>query len=1091
MARSARYSAVTAAVLPRDLAAVSAVTQVRYVSEILAPFVGDRAYGSPASRGSRAPSAPVGTAGCNPTISEGDSALNGPAARAASGEDGTGVTVGVLSDSFNKATYAPTHASADIASGDLPGATNPCGHLSPVVVQSDYSGGDATDEGRAMVQIVHDLAPGAQPAFGTVTQGQVAFADQIDQMVSIGRANVIVDDVEYLDEPFFQNGPVAVAADAASAAGTTYLSAAGNGSVLVGGDDVSSYEAPQFRPTACPAAIAAQGAASCHDFDPAGSGASSDVITVAPQGSLGIDLQWAQPWGGVTANYDLFLEDAADHIIGSSTIDSAAFGEPVEFANWTNNSGTAVPVHVVIAKKGAGPDVRLKFAMFASNGAVTAVDHASSDGTDIIGPSISGHAGASSVGATAAVPYNDADTTEPFSSHGPVTRYFADVPQTTALASPVAVHKPDFAATDGVRTTFFAQKIAGVWRFYGTSAAAPHAAAIAALILAKNPTLTPLQVLTAMRSTARPIATNGTLDEAGAGYLDARAAVDAVPARPGAPQAVVGMPGNHQATVTWSPPLITGGEPVTSYHVATFAGSNVVAEADVNAPTRTVSVPGLTNGTAYRFVVTANNQFGPGPDSTQSVPLTIGVPLAPTSPRLDVGDTTATVSWAPPAAANAGPITSYSVTLHVVTWMATDITLTAASTATKQMFTGLSNGSSVRAYVVANNSIGPGIASATTSYVSVGIPSTPTNVRAVSTTTGAQVTWAAPATGVAPTGYWVFPHAGTADLDPIYLNNLQGTTVAVPIATGSTASFMVRADNNYGKGPQSAPTAPIIIGAPTAPTSVAATPTNGGATVRWTPGSALGSTMSSFRVTPYHGFVALPVRVVTPTTTSLTIIGLTNGQSYTFQVAGLNGVGLGAPASSMPLVIGIPLPPGGVTATPGNGQATVHWAAPSPNGSAITSYVVTPYLAGVAQPRRTYLSAANTQTVSGLTNAKTYTFKVAATNARGTGSTSAASPATIVGTPVAPTHVTAVAGTAKATLTWTAPVTNNGAAISAYIVTAFAAGVVKQVRRYASAATTEVMASLQTGTAYTFTVAAVNIRGTGPRSLASAAMTPH
>ena len=64
---------------------------------------------------------------------------------------------------------------------------------------------------------------------------------------------MLVDDVSYLDEPFFQDGPIANAANAASAAGVPYFSAAGNANVIVGGNNVSSYEAPAFRPTPCPA----------------------------------------------------------------------------------------------------------------------------------------------------------------------------------------------------------------------------------------------------------------------------------------------------------------------------------------------------------------------------------------------------------------------------------------------------------------------------------------------------------------------------------------------------------------------------------------------------------------------------------------------------------------------------------------------------------------------------------------------------------------------------------------------------------------------------------------------------------------------
>src|SRR5438552_2538135 len=105
-----------------------------------------------------------------------------PRARALDGVDGSGETVGILSDSFDTAIGAPTRAATDVATGDLPGVGNPCGHNTPVVVQSDFSGGGQADEGRAMAQLVHDLAPGAHLAFATAFNGDLDFANQITRL---------------------------------------------------------------------------------------------------------------------------------------------------------------------------------------------------------------------------------------------------------------------------------------------------------------------------------------------------------------------------------------------------------------------------------------------------------------------------------------------------------------------------------------------------------------------------------------------------------------------------------------------------------------------------------------------------------------------------------------------------------------------------------------------------------------------------------------------------------------------------------------------------------------------------------------------
>lgn len=150
------------------------------------------------------------------------------------GVDGAGITVGVMSDSYDT-NLAPNSAAADIATGDLPGTGNPFGNTEPVVVLQDWP--RSTDEGRAMLQIVHDLAPKARLGFATANGGEVNFANNIRALagfadapntVSGFKADIIVDDVIYFAEPFFQDGIVAQAVDEVAAAGVSYFSSAGN-----------------------------------------------------------------------------------------------------------------------------------------------------------------------------------------------------------------------------------------------------------------------------------------------------------------------------------------------------------------------------------------------------------------------------------------------------------------------------------------------------------------------------------------------------------------------------------------------------------------------------------------------------------------------------------------------------------------------------------------------------------------------------------------------------------------------------------------------------------------------------------------------
>lgn len=395
-------------------------------------------------------------------------------------------------------------------------------------------------------------------------------------------------------------------------------------------------------------------------------------------------------------------------------------------------------------------------------------------------------------------------------------------------------------------------------------------------------------------------------------------------------------------------------------------------------------------------------------------------------------------------------------------------------------------------------------------------PTAPAAPGAVSATPGnasATVSWAAPNDGgSAITSYTVTPYIGTvAQATTVVAGSPPATGATVTgLSNGTTYTFRVSATNAVGTGPNSAssapitPTEPVTPTVPAAPTSVTATAGNASATVRWTAPADGGSPITHYTVTPYVGTTAQPTTSVagSPPSTSVVVAGLTNGTAYTFRVSAANAVGTGPNSAASGAVTPTattsptaPAAPTDVTAKAGNNSAQVTWNAPSNGGSGITKYTVTPYIGTTAQTARTVTGTppATTLIVGSLTNGKTYTFRVTATNAVGTGPESAPSnPVTPAKTvPGKPTNVKATAGNASATVTWTAP-GNGGSTITQYTITPYIGSTagVPTVVTGSPPATSKVVIGLTNGTTYSFTVRATNAIGTGSASARSNLVTP-
>ncbi|MGN6216756.1 MAG: S8 family peptidase [Solirubrobacterales bacterium] len=539
---SSRYQTVTAAIPAADLHAVAEVPGVEAVFPVRTPALHVNCNGGS-------------------VISEGVEQLNVKKAREKFPVNGEGLTVGVLSDSFDQATEAVTGGKLaatkqkDEETADLTGPKNTCtgqkeevNVLRPFEPESLGEEAEAFDEGRAMLQVVHDIAPQAKLAFNSAFNGELAFAEGIENLAKStllggAGAKVIVDDVGYFEEPFFQDGPVAAAINKVTAAGVTYLTAGGNDNLFDSeGNEIASWEAPAFHDSGeCPGAVRALSSSlnphHCLDFNPGAPTDRTFGIKVEPHEVLSVDLQWAEPWFGVETDLDAYLLNSEGQLVASSTERNGKTHEPVEIIQWANNSASERTVQLVVNRFSGSADPRLKFILLQDGGGVTGTEYPKSGGGDVVGPAIYGHAGAASAISVGAVPFNDSSEPEFYSSRGPVTHYFGPVKGKTPaaeLGAPEELSKPDVAATDCARTTFFAEEFKsepGIWRFCGTSEAAPHAAGVTALMLQEEPGASPAEVREALAESAKPV---GTFDSCavGGGLLDALGALEAIVAGP-------------------------------------------------------------------------------------------------------------------------------------------------------------------------------------------------------------------------------------------------------------------------------------------------------------------------------------------------------------------------------------------------------------------------------------------------------------------------------------------------------------------------------------------------------------------------------
>lgn len=540
-----------------------------------------------------------------------------------------------------------------------------------------------------------------------------------------------------------------------------------------------------------------------------------------------------------------------------------------------------------------------------------------------------------------------------------------------------------------------------------------------------------------MSTTAKDVAGNYLSPAISSGFTTEQQPKVVVP--PSAPQSLAATGGARAVSLSWSTPLDSGGASISGYKIYRGTSSNGQSSTPLATLGNVTNYQdtGVSDGTSYYYKVTAVNSAGEGIKSSEAQATTFSVPSPPGAPTTVGSYRSVALSWSAPSSNGGSAITGYRVYRGVSSQSLT--LLTTLSNVLSYTDSGLSDGTTYYYKVSAVNIVGEGtasdVASATTSST---VPGQPSSLKATGSFDEISLSWSAPAAngGSALTGYKVYRGSSSGQLSLLATlgNVLSFEDSGLP--DGVTYLYQVSALNAIGEGARS----PEVQGTtsvqvPSSPQSLQASALDGKVRLDWTaPETDGGTPIQTYQVYRAIGLGQMELVAAIAPAQSYEDLGLTNGVTYRYQVSAANSAGesaLSTEASATPL--GLPGAPLNLQALPANAKVALSWASPSDaGGSDISGYRI--YRGGSPSsmsPLITLGSITNFED-NGVSNGILFYYSVAAINAVGEGA--ASSPVSCIPgyVPSAPLSLLASPHDGAVTLSWAAPLSDNGHEIVAY-----------------------------------------------------------